>query len=140
MQKFPDKVKHALMKTGHVQKITSSQVVFTPEFKIKALEMNLAGRNPFDIFLSLGVDPAFFLPEFPKKCISRWKSIYNREGEEGLREEKRGKGATGRPKRSYDPTDIKSLQEKIALLEAENYILKKLQALEAEHEKKKRSR
>lgn len=140
MHKFPDKVKQALMKSGCVQKVTSSHVVFTPEFKIKAIEMSLTGRSPVDIFLILGVDPSFFLPEFPKKCISRWKIIYDREGEEGLREEKRGKGAKGRPKRSYDPTDIKSLQEKIALLEAENYILKKLQALEAEHEKKKRSR
>lgn len=140
MQKFPEKVKQALLRSGYVEKVTTSQVAFTAEFKIKAVKLSLEGKNSRDIFLSLGIDPIFFFPDFPKHSISRWKEIFERDGEEGLREEKRGKAATGRPKREYDPDSIKSLQERIALLEAENYILKKLQALETEREKKKRSR
>lgn len=139
MHKFPNKVRQALLKSDHVQKVTESHVVFTPDFKLKVIKLNLAGKNPSDIFLSLGIDPSFFLPEFPGKTVSRWKKIFERDGEEGLREEKRGKGASGRPKRKFDTNDISAFQERIALLEAENFILKKLQALEAEREKKKRS-
>lgn len=140
MEKFPDKVKHALMKSGNVLKVTSSHVAFTADFKVKAVQLYLNGKSPTDIFASLGIDSAFFAPEFPKKTVARWKKIYEREGEAGLREEKRGKNSTGRPKSHFDHDDIKSLQQRVALLEAENFILKKLQALEAEREKKKRSR
>lgn len=140
MEKFPEKVKYALLKTGQVERVTADQVIFKADFKIKAVKMNLAGRSFSDTFLTLGIDPFFFLPDYPRKSITRWKKIFEEEGEDGLREERRGKNATGRPKRNFDPNDIKSLQEKIALLEAENFILKKLQALEAEHEKRKRSR
>ena len=140
MQKFPDQVKQILLKSGCVEKVTDSQVAFTAEFKIKAVRANLDGKSPEDIFILNGIDPSLFLPGFPKKTLARWKKIFERDGENGLRSENRGKDSTGRPKRQFDPNDVKSLQERVALLEAENFILKKLRALATENEKKKRSR
>lgn len=140
MSKFSEKERKFLESNPYVQKVTSSQVLFTPGFKIKAVELSLEGVSPHDIFNRLGVDSTLFLPDFPKKSVSRWRKIYDSLGAEGLREERRGKSSTGRPKRSFDPSDPASLLERIAYLEAENYILKKLEALAAKHEKKKGSK
>ena len=54
----------------------------------------------------------------------------------GFKEETRGKGAKGRPKKKFDPTDTQSLLKRLAYLEAENDFLKKLHALADAAEKK----
>lgn len=140
MLNLSPQARKALLDSGFVQKITNSHVVFTAEFKTQAVKLNLEGLNPTDIFLSLGIDPGFFHHEMPKKSIGRWKKAYLANGEESFKEEKRGKSSSGRPKRKFDKNDVKALQERNAYLEAENFILKKLRALEEEYAKKKRSR
>lgn len=139
MSKFPEKVRKQLLLSPFVEKVSDSSVSFSSDFKIQAVKMNLEGANPQDIFVELGIDPAFFLVDYPKKSISRWRKIYDQYGFDGFKEERRGKGSTGRPKRSYDPSDPESLRERIAYLEAENYILKKIRALAAKNGKKKGS-
>lgn len=136
MEKLSEADKKALLSSKYVEKITGSHVVFTSNFKIKAVEMNLKGKAPNDVFLELGVDPNYFLPEYPKKSISRWKKVYLEEGKAALNLEKRGKNSTGRPKRKYDPEDIDSVRARLAYLEAENDFLKKLHALADLKEKK----
>lgn len=140
MSKFSEKERKILETNSYVQKVTETQVLFTAQFKIKAVELNLEGISPQEIFIRMGIDTALFLPDFPKKSVSRWRRIYEKLGAEGLEKERRGKGSTGRPKRSFDPSDPASLLERIAYLEAENYILKKLEALAIKHEKKKSSK
>ena len=76
MQKWPEADKKSLLSNKYVEKISGSHVTFSSKFKIKAVEMNLEGKSPSDIFLELGVDPLYFLPNYPKKTISRWKKIY----------------------------------------------------------------
>lgn len=136
MERFSEADKKTLLSNKYVERITGSHVVFTSIFKIKAVEMNLAGKSPDEIFLNLGIDPSYFLPEYPKKSISRWKKVYLEEGKDALKLEKRGKNATGRPKRKYDPEDIDSVRARLAYLEAENDFLKKLHALADLKEKK----
>lgn len=140
MSKFSEKVRNQLLSSPFVEKVSESSVSFTADFKIEAVKMNLEGRNPQEIFFELGIDPAMFLDDYPKKSISRWRKIYKEHGFDGLKEERRGKGSTGRPKRTYDPSDPESMRERIAYLEAENYILKKIRALATEHAKKKGSK
>lgn len=136
MSEFSDKEQKLLLSTGHVVSITKTNVTFTTEFKVKAVELSFDGVPPSKVFTQLGIDICLFQDDYPKKSISRWKKIFLAEGKEGL-EEKRGKNSTGRPKRSSDPSDLRALQARIAHLEAENYILKKLNALAAKSEKKK---
>lgn len=136
MEKLSEPEKNALLASKYVAKVTGSQVSFTSSFKIKAVEMNLEGKSPSEIFLFLGIDVALFLPGYPKKCITRWKKIFLKEGKEGLQEDKRGKKAKGRPKKKYDPDDINSVMARLAYLEAENDFLKKLHALADLKEKK----
>jgi len=136
MEKLSEADKKTLLANKFVEKITGSQVVFTAKFKIKAVEMNLEGMSAHIVFLELGIDPSYFLPDYPKKSISRWKKIYLQEGKEALKVEKRGKGSKGRPKKKYDPEDIDSVMARLAYLEAENDFLKKLHALADLKEKK----
>ncbi len=142
MSKFSADEKKKLLGNHYVQKVTESQVSFTSEFKILAVKQHKSGKTPDQIFIDAGLDTSLFLEDFPKKTIDRWNRIFESEGAVGLKSEKRGKGATGRPKKKqlYDPTDINSVLKRLAYLEVENDLLKKLRALEEESLKKKGSR
>lgn len=136
MEKLSESDQKLLVSNRFVEKITNSHVSFTPEFKILAVEQNLDGKSPIDIFRDAGLDISLFHAEFPKKSVSRWKKIYLKEGKAALKSENRGKGATGRPKKSYDPEDLDSMRERLAYLEMENAFLKKLHALVDSKEKR----
>lgn len=139
MSSFSEKDRRILESNPFVQSVGPNQVQFTFKFKLKALNLHSQGIRPSDVFLKLGIDPNLFLSEYPKKCLSRWRKIVEVHGEEGLKEERRGKGSTGRPKKAELKTE-KALLEKIAMLEAQVDFLKKLRALDEEPENKKRSR
>ena len=132
MEKLSEADKKRLLLNRFVEKITDSQVSFTPEFKILAVKSYLKGQNPKSIFLEAGIDTSIFKDHFPKKSIARWKTIYLEEGEKGLKHEKRGKKSTGRPK----DQKFSSLEAELAYLRLENDFLKKLHALAALKEKK----
>ncbi len=125
---FSDKERRALEANPLVKAVSESTVQFSTKFKLKALQLQAQGLKPRGVFLKLGVDPNLFLEGYPKKCLDRWKRIVREVGEEGLKEERRGKKATGRPKKPRLETE-KALRARIALLEAENDFLKKLKAL-----------
>lgn len=136
---FSDKDRRSLESNPMVQSVGPNQVQFTAKFKLKAIQLHAEGLRPSTIFLKLGVDPNLFLENYPKKCIARWKKIVEAHGEKGFEQERRGKSATGRPKKA-ELKDEKALLARIAYLEAENDFLKKLRALDEEPESKKRSR
>lgn len=136
MEKFSESDRKFLLSNKYVSSVTKTHVTFTPNFKIKAVELNLKGKSPTDIFLTLGIDPSFFVPSYPKKSISRWKKLYLEEGRDALKKDRRGSTSKGRPRRKYDPDDIDSVMGRLAYLEAENDFLKKLHALAGSKEKK----
>lgn len=140
MSKFSVAERKKLLSSKYILKVTDSQVLFSPEFKIMAVELFNQGMSPEKVFLHLEIDTAYFLPDFPKKTIARWRKIFKEEGIEGLKKEMRGRNSTGRPKILTNPSDVKSLKKKIEQLEAENFVLKKLHALAADYEKKKNSK
>lgn len=139
MSSFSEKDRKSLESNPLVQSVGPNQIQFTAKFKMKALKLHSEGVRPSDVFLKLGVDPNLFLKEYPKKCLSRWKKIVESHGVEGLKEERRGKGSTGRPKKAQLKTE-NALLERIAYLEETVDFLKKLRALDEEPESKKRSR
>lgn len=139
MSSFSEKDRRSLESNPLIQSVGPNQIQFTPKFKLKALKLHAEGFRPSDIFLKLGVDPNLFLKDYPKKCLSRWKKIVDTHGEKGLVQERRGKGATGRPKKAV-LKDEKALLARIAYLEAENEFLKKLRALAEKEESKKLTR
>lgn len=136
---FSDKDRRSLESNPLIKSVGANKVKFSSKFKLKALKFHAEGFKPSDIFLKLGVDPNLFLKDYPKKCLSRWKKIVDAHGEEGVVQERRGKGATGRPKKA-ELKDEKALLARIAYLEAENDFLKKLRALAEKAENKKHTR
>lgn len=120
----------------NVKKVTKSNVTYTPKFKILAVKKMLNGFSPREIFMEAGVDLQLFGDTYAKKSLQRWRKIYKDKGENGLKQEHRGSGATGRPAGKK----FKSLDDELAYLRAENNFLKKLHALAEKYEKKKNSR
>lgn len=113
MQNLSKAHKKALLENPNVVKITESHVVFTPKFKIKAVELYLSGTSPVDIFLSHGIDPSIFIPDFCRNCIKRWVTKYESDGKNAFSSETRGSGTPTKPVKanldSYSMDDLKSI-------------------------------
>lgn len=125
-----------LEKNPNVLKVTESTVTYKPSFKVKALKQLSKGSSPKEIFESAGIDLSQFNPDYAKKTLQRWRKIFNQFGEDGLKEERRGSGATGRPK----GIKFKNLEEEIAYLRAEVEFLKKIRALDEKEEREARKK
>jgi hypothetical protein len=65
-----------LHKISYTTSVTESQVLFSLEFKLKAIELHGEGLRPSDIFQKLGIGPNLFRNEYSKKTIHRWEMIY----------------------------------------------------------------
>ncbi len=128
MSHFSDKGRRSLESSSWIKSVGANQVQFTAQFKLKALELQSEGLGPADIFLKLGIDPNLFLKNYPKKCLYRWRKIVEAHGPQGLEQERRGTGSTGRPKKEK-PKGERALLERIAFLEEQVDFLKKLRAL-----------
>lgn len=135
MGKFTDSVRNQLLSSPYVEDVTDSHVVFSVKFKALALQKYFEGMQPPEIFASLGIDTALFLPDYPKKTIARWKDVFFNEGIEGFENENRGRSSKGRPKQQF-----KSIEEEVIYLREENAFLKKLRALAEEYQRKNGSR
>ena len=136
MPNFTDSDKKQLLSNPWIKKVTDEHIVFTPEFKLKAVKLNLKGHFPTNIFKLHKVDTSLMRPQYPAKCLERWKKSYLKKGEKAFIGETRGKGVKGKPKKKFDPTNNEALLERLAYLEEENDFLKKLHALADAAEKK----
>lgn len=136
MGKFSDAVRKQLLSSPYVEDVKDSHVIFSVKFKTLAVQKYLEGFQPSEIFSKLGLDTSFFLPDYPKKSIARWKEVFFEEGVEGFEKENRGKAAIGRPLKQQ----FKSIEEEVVYLREENALLKKLQALAEEYQRKNGSR
>lgn len=107
------------------------QIKYSEEFKIKAVKQYEDGLTPKTIFVLNGFDMSTITKNIPKHCLSRWNKIYKEYGEQGLREENRGKKSIGRPKIpkfKNEKERIDYLELQVAYLKAENDFLIKLRA------------
>lgn len=125
MRILSETTRKRLLSNRFVEKISNSNISYTSEFKILAVKANLEGKSPTEIFDEAGIDVGQFVKNYAVKTISRWKKIYQMEGKQGLVKEKRGKNATGRPKRK----EFSSVEAELEYLRLENEFLKKLHAL-----------
>jgi hypothetical protein len=131
-----DLARKGLEKNPNVKKITAINIAYTSRFKLRALKLFLNGESPNKIFLDAGIDLGLFGATYSKRCLARWKKLFDKHGEQGLKKEYRGAGALSRKKHRV----FKSPDEELAYLKEENAFLKKLHALAEKYEKKKNSR
>ena len=133
---FSESDRNRLQSNPWIKKVTDNHIVFTSEFKLQAVELNLEGHFPINIFKQFKIDISLLRQEYPAKCLERWKKLYLEKGKSAFLEETRGKKSKGRPKKNFDTNDTNSLLERLAYLEAENDFLKKLHALANAADKK----
>ena len=108
-----------------VERITSKQVIFSFEFKLKAVKNYLNGISSINTFKDENLD---FLPrKMITNSVLRWKDKYNSEGEKGLVESKKGRQPIH--KKDSSALSYEELLAKVEYLEQENDFLKKLKAL-----------
>lgn len=121
-----------LLSNPNVLKITKTNINFTPEFKLRAVKAYMSGQNPDDFFKSEKFDLSFFKEDYARHSVRRWAQALEKNGIKSLKEENRGKKATGRPKKRK----FKTLEEELSYLRMENFLLKKLRALAVSKSKK----
>lgn len=123
----------------HVKQVSERSISYHPDFKVKAVKENQAGKSPVQVFIEHGFDVKMIGPEKPKGCLKRWRKIFAQFGVEGFYTERRGKASTGRSKsKEYTQEErLKKAEARIKYLEAELDFLKKLDEFERQASKKK---
>ncbi|MGK5508803.1 IS3 family transposase [Brevibacillus formosus] len=128
---------HTLEKNQNVLRVTGKNITYSPMFKFTAVQAYREGQTPIEIFLQAGFPLEIIGRHTPKKCLHRWRKVCTTFGEAGLIEERRGKGSTGRKSEGELSAEekLRRAEARIRLLEAENELLKKLEALERQTNK-----
>lgn len=124
----------------HVKQVSERSIAYHPDFKVKAVKENQAGKSTTQIFIEHGFDLEMIGSDKQKGCLKRWRKIFEQYGGGGFYTERRGKGSGGRPKSKSDTQEnpLKKAEARIKYLEAELEFLKKLDELERQASKKKK--
>lgn len=141
---FSPEDRKKLMQNKNVLKVSETKITYSLDFKVQAVRAYGEGKSPYLIFIDAGFDPDLIGHDNPQRCLRRWRRIFKQRGEQGLRDDRRGKGSTGRPlQRELMVEDkLRRAEARIKYLEKENEFLKKLDAIErawlADHPKSTR--
>lgn len=122
----------------NVASVSDRAIQYTADFKIKAVEENIAGKGPAQIFRENGFDLDLIGLTKAKSSLSRWRKTYKIYWKQGFLEERRGKASTGRPSSKQFSADkkLEKAEARIKYLEAELELLKKLDELERQAKKR----
>lgn len=121
-----------LLQNKNVRRVSETTITYCPEFKVEAVRANLAGKPPQVIFVDAGFDLDLIGHEIPYRCLMRWRAVFKQRGEEGLRNDQRGRRSTGRPlERELTVEEkLRRAEARVRYLEEENELLKKFRAIE----------
>lgn len=135
---FNEHQRRQLESNLNVASVSDRAIQYNAEFKIRAVQENLGGKGPSQIFIENGFDLGVIGTKKAKSSLSRWRNTYKTYGEQGFLEERRGKGSTGRPaiKNVTAEKKLEKAEARIKYLEAELELLKKLEELERQAKKR----
>lgn len=121
MEKFTKEEKELLEQNPNIQAVLSNQVLYTKEFKEKAVKEYESGKSANQIFQEAGINTEILSKQYDyaSKTISKWRAA-NREYINIHYPQKKN----NKKKSAYQ-----KLLERNEYLEAENEFLKKLSAL-----------
>lgn len=136
---FNELQRRVLESNPNVASVSDRAIQYTANFKLKAVEENLSGKGPVQIFVEAGFDLEIIGTKKAQSSLARWRTTYKTFGKEGFLEERRGKGSTGRPSSSQLSAEkqLEKAEARIKYLEAELELLKKLEELERQAKKKR---
>lgn len=118
-----------LLKNPNVENCSERSIKYSKSFKVVAVREWQVGVSPQQIFIQAGFDVSAIGKKKPKDCLLRWRMIFNKKGEQGLKTDGRRQGRSGgRPKKNWhnDKEKIEYLETEIAYLKAENNFLTRL--------------
>lgn len=130
---FDPEARARILQNRNVLRVSELKITYCPDFKVKAVRANLdEGKPPQVIFVDAGFDLDLIGHKTPYRCLRNWRAIFTERGEEGLRNDQRGRKSTGRPvERELTVEDqLRRAEARIRYLEKENELLKKLDAIE----------
>lgn len=136
MHAFTPKQRSKLLSNRNVQAATEKTVIFRSDFKIKAVHLYLEGVSPDKIFEDEGIPLDYFQDDYCRSCIKRWLEKLNTEGEDALRSDERGRGATGRP--PEENLEDLTYDELLSLVEIQQEALNDIRKQNALARKKKK--
>lgn len=138
---FNEHQRRVLESNQNVASVSERAIQYTSEFKIRAVKENIAGKGPVQIFIEAGFDLQVISTKKAQSSLERWRKTFKTYGEDGFLEERRGKASTGRPTSKNLSADkkLEKAEARIKYLEAELELLKKLDELERQAKKKRRS-
>jgi len=119
----------SLQKNTHVARVSEKYITYHRDFKLAAIRRYHEGLPPSAIFQEAGLALALIGRETPKKCLKRWRKIFDDKGALGLQEDHRGRSAHKRHQSLAHMSDkdrMKYLEAQVAYLKAENAFLAQL--------------
>lgn len=115
-----------VLQNRNVLKVSDTTITYCSDFKVRAVRENLVeSKTPQDIFLTAGFDLDLIGRETPKRCLNRWRAICAQRGEEGLRDDHRGKAKPPAERELTAEEKLRRLEARVRYLEKENELLKK---------------
>ncbi|WP_244924137.1 IS3 family transposase [Brochothrix thermosphacta] len=135
----PEHIK-LLQENQYVENISEKSITYSDEFKRHFVSESLNKKTAKQIFSAAGLDPAIIGENRMKSFSKKWRKRYREKGILSLKDTR--KESSGRPrKKALTPEQhVEMLQNKIALLEQENDLLKKSEWNERRQERNTKSR
>jgi putative transposase len=129
---FDPEAQARILQNKNVLRVSETTITYCPAFKVEAVRADLAGKPPHLIFIDAGFDLDLVGRQIPRRCLMRWRAIFTQRGEEGLRNDQRGRHAAGRPAEGVLTVEerLRRAEARVRYLEKENELLKKLDAIE----------
>lgn len=130
---FSPEDREKILQNENVLRVGESKITYSPDFKIRAVRANcVEGKPPQLIFLEAGFDLQLIGRDTPKHRLKKWRKIFNQRGEQGLREDLRGKGSMGRPSERELTVEekLRRAEAQVRYLRQENELLKKFDRIE----------
>ncbi len=123
-----------LEENPNVASLSERSIQYMAQFKIKAVRENMEGNGPQQIFTEAGFDLTVIGKRKAQSALIRWRQTVRKDGEEGLRNDTRGKVLRGGRPNTDESMErrLAKAEARIKYLTAENELLKKLEQLEGQ--------
>lgn len=129
---FTSEQMEILKRNPYVKDCSERSILYSKDFKIKAVKQYEEGMTSKEIFDKAGFDLKIIEKDTPKGCLKRWNRIYKKKGIVGLEKDFRGiNGGRRKTIKIIEKDRIKRLEAEVAYLKAENDFLIKLRAKRA---------
>ncbi len=127
---YNDVQRTELMKNIYVKNCTSKSISYTPDAKIKALEMWRSWESVRQVFENLWFPWYILNTTIPKKCIYRWNKITQKHGTKAIKKEGRWTWWARYKKRDISKMSSKEyiqyLETELAYVKEENTLFKQV--------------